>query len=112
MTKILISQTLVPGGFVPDQSGRATRDRAVPDLMGSWFRYDPKLVGKHRWSQRLAIRWPCRTLGSRVGQGQRLLWLAARPPSCRVNPIEPGLAASCMTRPKLFAGRGQKSARL
>ena len=48
--------TLVPGGFVPDQSGRATRGRAVTDLMGSWFRYDPKLVGKHRWKQRLSIR--------------------------------------------------------
>jgi hypothetical protein len=48
MTKILISQTLVPGGFVPDQSDKATRGSAVADLMGSWFRYDPKLVGKHR----------------------------------------------------------------
>ena len=37
---------------MPDQSGRATRGRAVADLMGSWFRYDPKVVGKHRWSQR------------------------------------------------------------
>jgi hypothetical protein len=46
MTKILISQTLVPGGFVPDQSDRATHGRVVADLMGSWFRYDPKLAGK------------------------------------------------------------------
>jgi hypothetical protein len=67
MTKILISQTLVPGGFVPDQSDRATRGRVVADLMGSWFRYDPKLIGKHRWSQRLLIRWLCGTLGSRAG---------------------------------------------
>ena len=35
MTKILISQTLVPGGFVPDQSDRATRGRVVADLMVS-----------------------------------------------------------------------------
>jgi len=26
--------TLVPGGFVPDQPGRATRVRAVADLIG------------------------------------------------------------------------------
>jgi len=38
--------TLVPGGLVRDQSDRVTRGRAVADLMGSWFRYDPKLVGK------------------------------------------------------------------
>ena len=47
MTKILLSQTLVPGGFVPDQSGRATHGRAVADLMGSWFQYYPKAIGKH-----------------------------------------------------------------
>ena len=39
--------------------------------MGSWFRYDPKLVGKHRCSQRLSIRWPCRTLRSRVRRTPR-----------------------------------------
>jgi hypothetical protein len=31
--------------LVPDQSDRAISGRAVADLMGSWFRYDPKLVG-------------------------------------------------------------------
>ena len=67
MTEILISQLWFPGGFVPDQPGRATSGRVVADPMGSWFRYDPKLIGKHRWSQRLLIRWLCGTLGSRAG---------------------------------------------
>ena len=43
--------TVVPGVLVPDQSDGAISDRAVADLMGSWFRYDPRLVGKHRCSQ-------------------------------------------------------------
>jgi hypothetical protein len=53
---------------VPDQSGRAISGRAVADLMRSWFRYDPKIVGKYRCSQRLSIRWPCGTRRSRVSR--------------------------------------------
>jgi hypothetical protein len=56
ITKILISQLLIPSGFVADQSDRATRSRAVADLMGLGFDMIRSWSEKHRWSQRFPIR--------------------------------------------------------
>jgi hypothetical protein len=53
--------TLIPGGLVPDQSDRATRGRAVADLMGSLV-FD--II--RSWSESSAGRSGCR-LGGLVG---------------------------------------------